>query len=172
LVIGVFLIPIAVGWRWFRSSFTLRQLLLVAATVALALALVTREKIDASTNGASRGTFTALEAAMQLAILFLFLFLPFLEWTKGGWRRKLSLGWYILFFVLIPVLSLSWDRPTPFKTTYSADGFWHLFWLALIPTGIVLSLIHGLRIIGLGIVRVFKILTKMDSTKRASIKPI
>ncbi len=73
--------------------------------------------------------------------------LPFLQLAKGGWRRYLALGLWWRSWVIIPVFTLVEYPVGVIRTTFTLREWWHVLWLALFATGLLLILIHGLRIV-------------------------
>jgi len=154
LALGVFLVPVLVAWTCLRKQFSIRHLLLVATTVAVALALVLADKnaFPSSENGI--GYIDALATACVIAILALFFALPLVELTRTRWRRILSIGVYGAFLLIIPAFTLLTNPVGAIRTTYTFHEYWHLFWFSLLPTGAVLLLLHSLRILGSGVFRI------------------
>ncbi len=154
LALGVFIVPFVVAWICLRTRFTIRQLLLVASTIALALSLMLADNSAFPINDRQMGYAYALEAAFFVAFHTFLLVLPLIELSRARWRRRLSIGVYAAFLAILPVFSLLAYPSGVIQTTYTYQGFWHLFWFALLPTGFVLFLIHSLRILGKGVLRI------------------
>ena len=144
LALGVFLIPVLVIWNCARRQFSIRHLLLIATVIAIALALVLADKAEFPTDEMGNGYAVALSIASTVAICTLIFTLPLTELGRSRWRRILSMCIYGLFLLAIPLFNLVAFPPGAIQTTYIYDEFWHLFWLALFPTGVVLFLIHSL----------------------------
>ena len=144
LAIGVFLIPALVIWNCVQRQFSIRHLLLIATVIAIALALVLADKAEFPTDETGNGYAGALGIACGAAASFIIFTLPLTELGRSRWRRILSLSVYGLFLLAIPLFNLVAFPPGAIQTTYTYKEFWHLFWLALIPTGGVLFLIHSL----------------------------
>jgi hypothetical protein len=134
--------------------FTLRQLLLVVSTIALGLALVLADKNAYPIDDRLSGYTVAIESAFFFASQIFLLVLPLLELTRAPWRRRLSLLLYAAFLMIVPVFNVLSYPTGPIQTTYTYQEFWHLFWFALLPTGVVLLLIHSLIILSKGLIRI------------------
>ena len=52
------------------------------------------------------------------------------------------------------------------QTIYTYQEFWHVFWIAFIPTGVVLVMIHGLRTLFRMLLDVFR-----GVAKRYKVRP-
>ncbi len=154
LVFGVFIIPVVVVWICSRSRFTIRQLLVVSSTIALTLSLVLADRSDFPTDDRQLGYGRALEAAFFLAFHAFILLLPLMELTRTRWRRTLSISVYVAMLLIVALVSLVAYPASPIRTTYTYQEFWHLFWFAVLPTGIVLLVIHGLRLVAKGLIRI------------------
>ena len=154
LAIGIYLLPAIVLWNCKRQQFSIRTLLLISAIVALVVALIAADKSSFPTDENSNSYISALGASLVIAIgIFLFA-LPFMELRRAGWRRVFAISVYVFFVVSIPSYLLLSNRSTTLPLTYTYSGFWHIFWYAIFPTGIVLFLV-------LSLVTAFKWLTKI-----------
>ncbi len=148
LAIGVFFVPLWVAWFCVRRQFSIRHLLLVATAIAVALALVVADKNAFPTDGTRSGFVGAMVIAGGAVICIVILTMPFIELGRSRWRRILSSSLYGVFLLSIPVFNLLAYPSAAIETTYTFQESWHLFWLALIPTGFVLLMLVGMRTVG------------------------
>ncbi len=148
LAIGVFFVPLWVAWFCVRRQFSIRHLLLVATAIAVALALVVADKNAFPTDGTRSGFVGAMVIAGGAVICIVILTMPFIELGRSRWRRILSSSLYGVFLLSIPVFNLLAYPSAAIETTYTFQESWHLFWLALIPTGFILLMLVGMRTVG------------------------
>jgi serine/threonine protein kinase/outer membrane protein assembly factor BamB len=154
LTLFVFFMPALVAWNGSRRQLSIRYLLLIVTAVALALAVVISDK-RAYPVSQNQELYLALSRSCGLAVSLVVLTLPFIELSRDRWRRVLSMSLYLVFLLCIPIFNLVCFPDIAIPTTYTLLGFWHVFWIALIPTGMILFVIHLLRFIFKNAVRIF-----------------
>ncbi len=148
LALGVFLLPVVVIWNCMRRQFNVRHLIAISTVVAIALGLVIADKNQFPTDQNLNGYLGALSIAVATAVWCIVVTLPILELFRSRRRRILSTSLYGLFVVFLPLFFLICFPLGIIETTYTYREFWHLFWMALIPTGVVLILVHALWMMG------------------------
>ncbi|MCC6510751.1 MAG: hypothetical protein IT423_16725, partial [Pirellulaceae bacterium] len=153
LALCVYFLPVLVAWSCFRRRFSLRHLLLVATTTAVALSVALADRNAYPTTVSNGSYITALAVAFEISLNISLLALPLMELTKTRWRRRLSVGLYGAMLLIVPTLTLLSNPVGAIGTTYVPDEFWHLFWFALVPTGMLLFLLHSLRMFSIGALR-------------------
>lgn len=171
LSLGVFLLPLAVGWSCIRVSFSLRQLWLVATTIAIALSLALADRSAYPTDAFGNSYLSALQTSATIAVVIFLFALPIMELARKRWRRRLSLGVYCALILVIPAFTLLLYPTGVIRTTYTFQEFWHLFWFALLSTGAVLFLVHSLRILGSATAHIVKgCWRKLGSMRSSNIR--
>jgi hypothetical protein len=169
LSVGVFLLPMAVGWSCIRVRFSLRHLWVVATTIAVALSLVLADKsAHYPTDALGQTYLRAMQTSATIAVVIFLFALPIMELARERWRRRLSLGVYCGLICVIPVFTLLLYPMGAIRTTYTFQEFWHLFWFALLPTGAVLFLVHSLRILGGTTARIVRVCWRKLGSMRSS----
>ncbi len=141
LTLGVFIVPAFVLWHCLRRRISLRQLLLLATVIAVAMSLVIKEKTAYPSVDSYNGYVLALLVSFSHALQAFFVCLPLWQIAKGGWRRRLSLSLYAALLMIIPIFTLLTNPAGVIPTTYISHRWWYLFGLALMPTGMILFVI-------------------------------
>lgn len=147
LAFGAILIPGLVAWSCLRKRFSLRHVIIVVTTVALALTLILVDQREFPTDDKPNGFRHAMNAAWVISIHIFGFALPVIELTQVRWRRNLSIAVYGLMLIGTPLLSLFTNPVGVVRTTYIGNEWWHLVWFALLCAGLVLFLFHSLRIL-------------------------
>ena len=171
LIFCVYFIPAVAAWSCLRRRFSLRHVLLVATAIAIALSVSMADRSAHPTASSPDGYIIALAAAFQVSLSIFLLVFPIIEFARRGWRRRLSIGLYIAMLLVVPTLMLVTMPASPIETTYVSDQFWHLFWLALVPTGMLLFLIHSVRLLSIGTMRLVSGVRSIAKPRQASNAP-